>query len=154
MATPVPRRRHHAWMLWCIAPIGFGAWVPLAAGLRARRPLWIVLGIVICAVTVAGWILSSVIPDDEDGSLAGMLIVTGWVAATAATVAIYPSYRRRQAVIESFANEEMVEEGMRLRRDAEIERRAPSPTCASCSTSIPTRARGWSAWRSRSTPDQ
>jgi DNA uptake protein ComE-like DNA-binding protein len=123
MATPVPRRRHHAWMLWCIAPIGFGAWVPLAAGLRARRPLWIVLGIVICAVTVAGWILSSVIPDDEDGSLAGMLIVTGWVAAVAATVAIYPSYRRRQAVIESVADEEMVEEGTRLRRDAEIERR-------------------------------
>lgn len=112
-------RPRHAWMLLVLFPLGFGAWVPLVAGLRARRPLWIALGLVYCAVLIAGYIVSSVTPDDEDGSFAGMLILVPWLAAVATTLAIYPSYRRRRALLEEVETREQKIE----RRDLEIDRR-------------------------------
>src|SRR5512132_927643 len=93
-------RRRHLWMLLCLIPIGFGTWVPIVAGLRARRPLWTVMGIVLCGLAVAGLVLSSLIPEDEGADVAGMLLVVPWIAAAAMTFAIYPSYRRRRAIIE------------------------------------------------------
>jgi hypothetical protein len=42
-SAAVTKRSRHAWMLLVLLPIGFGVWVPLVAGLRARRPLWIAL---------------------------------------------------------------------------------------------------------------
>jgi 4-amino-4-deoxy-L-arabinose transferase-like glycosyltransferase len=123
MTPAAAKRRRHAWMLLCLAPLGFGAWVPLVAGLRARRPLWIALGIVFCAVAIAGFILSSVTPDDEDGSFAGMLILIPWVAAAATTLAIYPSYRRRRALLDDVEQREESSERRRLVLDQEIERR-------------------------------
>jgi Helix-hairpin-helix motif len=100
------KRPRHAWMLLSLFPLGFGAWVPLVAGLRARRPLWVALGILYCAVLIAGFILSSVTAEDEDNSLAGMLILIPWAAAAATTLAIYPSYRRRRARLEEVEDRE------------------------------------------------
>ena len=97
-------------MLLVLFPLGFGAWVPLVAGLRARRPLWLALGLVYCAVLIAGYIVSSVTPDDEDGSFAGMLILIPWIAAAATTLAIYPSYRRRRALLDKVEQREQKSE--------------------------------------------
>jgi DNA uptake protein ComE-like DNA-binding protein len=93
-------------MLLVLLPIGFGVWVPLVAGIRVRRPFWIALGVLYCAVLVAGFIVSSTTPDDEDGSFAGMLIIIPWLAAAATTLAIYPSYKRRRALMEEVENRE------------------------------------------------
>jgi hypothetical protein len=117
------KRPRHAWMLLSLFPLGFGAWVPLVAGLRARRPLWVALGILYCAVLLVGFVLSSTTAEDEDNSLAGMLIVIPWAAAAATTLAIYPSYRRRRALLEDVEEREHGSERLRLRRDQEIEQR-------------------------------
>jgi hypothetical protein len=122
-ATSATKPRRHAWMLWCLLPLGFGAWVPLVAGIRARRPVWIVLGVVFCVIALFGLVLSSLIPDEEDGSLAGMLIVVPWIAAAVTTFAIYPSYRRRRTVIEEMEARELGTERHRLRREHEISAR-------------------------------
>jgi Helix-hairpin-helix motif len=105
MSAPAKRPRH-AWMLLALFPLGLGAWVPLVAGLRARRPLWVALGVLYCAVLLAGFIVGEATPDEEDGSLAGMLIILPWVAAAATTLAIYPSYRRRRALLEQMESRE------------------------------------------------
>ena len=118
-----PARRRHAWMLLSLIPIGFGTWVPIVAGLRARRPLWTVIGMVICGLAVAGLFLSSINPEDEDDSLAGMLLVVPWIAAAAMTFAIYPSYRRRRAIIEDVEDSEQLSERRRLVHEQEFSRR-------------------------------
>jgi 4-amino-4-deoxy-L-arabinose transferase-like glycosyltransferase len=118
MSAPAKRPRH-AWMLLVLFPLGFGTWVPLVAGFRARRPLWVALGVLYCAVIVAGYVLSATTPDDEDGSLAGMLILIPWAAAAATTLAIYPSYRRRRALMEEVEQREQHSE----RRELEVEHR-------------------------------
>ena len=105
MSAPAKRPRH-AWMLLVLFPLGFGAWVPLVAGLRARRPLWVALGIIYCAVLISGYILASITAEDEDNSLAGMLILIPWAAAVATMLAIYPSYRRRRAHLEGVEERE------------------------------------------------
>ena len=99
-------RPRHAWMLLCLFPLGFGAWVPLVAGLRARRPVWVALGILYCGVLIAGFVLASITAEDEDNSLAGMLILIPWAAAVATTLAIYPSYGRRRALLEDVEERE------------------------------------------------
>jgi DNA uptake protein ComE-like DNA-binding protein len=109
-----PSRRRHRWLLLCLLPLGFGTWVPIVAGLRARRPLWTGLGIALCGLAVAGLVLSSVTPEGEDDSLAGMLIVLPWVAGAALTFAITPSYRRRRAIIEDVEDSEHLSERRRL----------------------------------------
>jgi len=116
-------------MLLCLAPLGFGAWVPLVAGLRARRPLWVALGIVFCALTVAGWVLATVVPHEEDASFAGILILIPWVAAAVMTAAIYPSYRRRRALLEDVEEREEGSARRRLEREQDFaEREATSST--------------------------
>jgi DNA uptake protein ComE-like DNA-binding protein len=87
-------------MLLVLLPLGFGVWVPLVAGIRVRRPFWIALGVLYCAVLVAGFVLASITAEDEDNSLAGMLIIIPWLAAAATTLAIHPSYKRRRALLE------------------------------------------------------
>jgi DNA uptake protein ComE-like DNA-binding protein len=106
-------------MLLCLVPLGFGAWVPLVAGLRARRPVWVALGALYCAIAIAGLVLSSVTPDEEDGSFAGMLIVVPWIAAAVTTLAIYPSYRRRRALLDELERREQASERQRLAREHE-----------------------------------
>jgi Helix-hairpin-helix motif len=117
------KRPRHAWMLLSLFPLGLGAWVPLVAGLRARRPLWVALGILYCAVLLAGFIIGEATPDEEDGSLAGMLIVLPWAAAAATTLAIYPSYRRRRALLEDVEEREQGSERLRLQRELEFQQR-------------------------------
>jgi Helix-hairpin-helix motif len=106
-------------MLWSLVPLGLGAWVPLVAGLRARRPRWVALGVAWLAPVVVAYALSAVIPDDVELGL----VVGGWFAAAATTAAIYPSYRRERALIEEIDRHMWDQEGVRIRRRLEIERR-------------------------------
>ncbi|MBB4662844.1 ComEA family DNA-binding protein [Conexibacter arvalis] len=94
-----PAKERHLWLWLCLLPFGLGAWVPIAAGVRARRWPWVALGLALCAVTLAGLIGASITPDDEDNSLSGMLIIIGWVGAVAATASIQASYRRRRLML-------------------------------------------------------
>jgi DNA uptake protein ComE-like DNA-binding protein len=123
-------RLRHAWMLLVLFPLGFGAWVPLVAGLRARRPLWVALGVLYCVLVVAGFVWTSLIPREEDASTAGTLILIAWAAAAATTLAIYPSYRRRRALLEGVEEREDAIEQRESERERARELARKDPVAA------------------------
>jgi DNA uptake protein ComE-like DNA-binding protein len=71
--------------------MGLGAWTPIVPGVALRRPLWMGLGTVWTAVSIAGW--AAAIANDGGGG-AGGLIILGWVGAIATTTAIRPVFVR------------------------------------------------------------
>jgi DNA uptake protein ComE-like DNA-binding protein len=83
------------WPYISLVPIGLGAWAPIYAGVKARRTAWILLGVLWCAIVVAGFILSSRHHGTDD--FAGMLIVVGWVGAVATSFSIRGMYDRQMA---------------------------------------------------------
>lgn len=84
------------WPYLSLIPLGLGAWAPIYAGVRARRTLWILLGVLWSAIVVAGVIHGSVSKSGQHGDddLAGMLLILGWVGAIASSFIIRPLYNR------------------------------------------------------------
>jgi DNA uptake protein ComE-like DNA-binding protein len=89
---PTPARRSR-WPWLSLLPLGIGAWAPILAGVRARRLVWILLGVLWSAAVAVGWVLADG-SDGESGG-AGALIVVGWVGAIATSFAIRPAYERQ-----------------------------------------------------------
>jgi DNA uptake protein ComE-like DNA-binding protein len=83
------------WPVVSLTPLGLGAWVPIYAGAKARRPLWIAMGLLFTLVTIAGWILASATSGDSDAG--GGLIILGWVGAIATSFSVAPAYRRQMS---------------------------------------------------------
>lgn len=86
------------WPWLSLIPIGFGAWVPIYAGIRARVRSWIALGTFWTAVALAGWITSTASTphgQHRDSSLAGFLLIVSWAGGAATTFMIRPAYKRR-----------------------------------------------------------
>ena len=95
---PLPDARRSRWPLISLIPL-FGAWAPVYAGIKARRPLWTGLGAIWSALVVAGFVVSSVTRSGQHGNndFAGMLLVLGWVAAIATSFAIRSAYDRQMS---------------------------------------------------------
>jgi hypothetical protein len=87
------------WPFISLIPLGFGAWAPTYAGVKARQKTWILLGVLWSALVLAGCIKSSLSHSGQSGgdSLAGFLIVIGWVGAIATSFVTRGSYDRRMA---------------------------------------------------------
>lgn len=86
------------WPWLSLMPIGFGAWVPIYAGIRARVRSWIALGTFWTAVALAGWIAGTVSDThahQSGGNLAGFLLIVSWAGGAATTFMIRPAYKRR-----------------------------------------------------------
>jgi hypothetical protein len=81
------------WAWLSLIPMGLGAWAPLYAGVRARKRLWIVLGVLWSAIALAGWAWAAAV-DEDSGAGAGLLIILGWTGAVATSFAIRSEYRR------------------------------------------------------------
>jgi Helix-hairpin-helix motif len=96
-ATPPAERSRWPWI--SLIPLGFGAWAPIYAGIKARSRAWVGLGALWSAVAIAGWIDSAVSNSGHSGSndFAGMLLIVGWVGAVATSFAIRSAYERRVA---------------------------------------------------------
>jgi DNA uptake protein ComE-like DNA-binding protein len=92
--TTTPRSR---WPYISLIPIGLGAWAPIYAGVKARRAIWIVLGILWSAVVIAGFVANSVSRSGHSGNddFAGFLLILGWVGAIATSFAIRSAYERQ-----------------------------------------------------------
>ena len=107
--------RRVPWWVWVSAtPMGLGAWTPIVPGVAQRRPLWMGLGIVWTAASIAGW--AAAIANDGGGG-AGGLIILGWVGAIATTTAIRPVFMRSAS--SRFARErEAAEQRVRDRQAA------------------------------------
>ena len=101
--APMPDPAPHAedvstrWMWLGVAlPIGFGAWVPLVAGYRARHRPWIVGGIAIAAFAIFAFVFSTA--EEGPENYGGMLLVISWLLSGAVSFALRRPYQRRMAV--------------------------------------------------------
>jgi hypothetical protein len=83
------------WPYISLVPIGLGAWAPIYAGVKARRTAWVLLGVLWCAIVIAGFILNSGHHGADD--LAGGLIIIGWVGAIGTSFSIRAIYDRQMA---------------------------------------------------------
>lgn len=79
-----------------MAPIGFGAWVPLVAGFKARKREWIAWGTFIVLFTIVGFAVSTV--EGEETNYGGGLLIVSWILHGATSFALMKPYQRRMAV--------------------------------------------------------
>jgi hypothetical protein len=87
------------WPWISLIPIGFGAWAPIYAGVKARVTGWILLGILWSAIVVAGFVANAVSTSGRSGNndFAGFLLILGWVGAIATSFSIRGAYERRMS---------------------------------------------------------
>jgi hypothetical protein len=127
-ALPPGRSR---WPWLSLLPIGFGAWAPLYAGVRARVTSWILLGIFWCAIAVSGWTLSTISSShghQTTNDFAGFLMILAWAGAAASSFMIRPAYDRRMRS-PMLAASERAQDSLRDRRKAQELARS-NPTLA------------------------
>jgi DNA uptake protein ComE-like DNA-binding protein len=85
------------WAFLSLIPLGFGAWAPIYAGIKARRWLWIFLGALWSAIIIAAFAVNSTTASGQHGNNdgAGGLFILGWVGAIASSFIIRPAYNRQ-----------------------------------------------------------
>lgn len=76
------------WPWLSLIPIGLGAWAPVYAGVRARRLSWVLWGVVWSAFVVAGFLKDSLGGQSGHDSVAGVLLIVGWIGAIATSFVI------------------------------------------------------------------
>lgn len=81
-----------------LSPLGLGAWTPIYAGMRARRRLWWLLGVIWSVIVLAGWVAAIA---SGGGAAGGLLIILGWVGGAATSFAIRSEYRRAVGAVGS-----------------------------------------------------
>lgn len=88
------------WMWLVIIPFGGGAWVPAVAGLRAHHRPWIVAGVVMFVLALAGFALAGATNDTEYDAWADLgvlMTLLGWFASIGFVFAFRDPYRLRVA---------------------------------------------------------
>jgi DNA uptake protein ComE-like DNA-binding protein len=85
------------WPWISLLPLGFGAWAPIYAGVKAKRTLWIALGLLWSLVVIAGFVFNAIDGQAGHDDLAGGLLIVGWVGAIATSFALRPAYLRLTA---------------------------------------------------------
>ncbi len=87
--------RRSRWPYISLIPIGLGAWAPIYAGVRARVPWWVMLGLLWCACVIAGFVRNATGGHSGSDDLAGAFFILGWVGAIATSFSIRSAYDRR-----------------------------------------------------------
>lgn len=83
-------------MWWGVVPIGFGAWVPLVAGLKAKKREWVAWGAFIVLFTIAAFVVSEL--EGDDANVGGGLLVVAWILSGATSFALMKPYQQRMAL--------------------------------------------------------
>ncbi len=86
-STGVQRSR---WVYISLIPLGLGAWAPVYAGLKARNNLWTALGVVSGRHSSSSD--SRLAGHKSTETLAGLLLILGWVGAIATSFMIREPY--------------------------------------------------------------
>jgi hypothetical protein len=92
-----PDGKRTLWPLISLIPIGLGAWAPIYAGAKAKRGLWVALGILWCLIVIAGFVADGLSSHPNTDDLTGGLLILGWVGAIATSFSIAPAYRRQMS---------------------------------------------------------
>lgn len=117
-----PRSR---WPYVSLIPFGFGAWIPIYAGVKTRQPRWTALGLLWLAMIIAALALSSGHGHGNDGAV-GTLAIIAWIGGVATSFSIRGAYER-QVGSELNTAAEAAEERLRDRRHAlEMARKDPA----------------------------
>jgi hypothetical protein len=82
------------WPYISLIPVGFGAWAPIYAGVKAREPKWVAIGALWTAMIVVALILSSGHGHGDDG-LVGALAIIAWVGGIATSFSIRSAYEQQ-----------------------------------------------------------
>ncbi len=112
--------------LGVVMPIGFGSWVPLVAGYRARHTAWILSGIVLVALSIFAFGYSTY-ETDESKNVGGGLLVIAWMLSGAASFALRRPYARRMALQSSYDDRIVLAEHVDSERRAMIALAAENP---------------------------
>jgi len=85
------------WILLTLGPIGLTGWGALVyAGVRAKRPHWVVFGLVYLAAVVVAFALISATADDSKASaIGGALLLGAWAVPFVHALAIRRAYLER-----------------------------------------------------------
>lgn len=78
------------WVWVSLARFGLGAWIPIYAGVRAKRRLWWALGVVWTVIALAGWVTAIA---THGAAASGLLIILGWAGAATTSFAIRSEYK-------------------------------------------------------------
>jgi hypothetical protein len=85
---------HSRWPYISLIPIGLGSWAPIYAGVKAREPRWIAMGLVWTVMAVVALVMSSGHGHGNDG-IVGALAIISWVGGIATSFSIRPAYERQ-----------------------------------------------------------
>jgi hypothetical protein len=91
MSTSGPVAQRTRWPYISLIPLGFGAWAPIYAGVKAREKTWIALGVLWSVLIVVALVISS---GDKNDGIVGALVIIGWLGSIATSFAIRGPYER------------------------------------------------------------
>ncbi len=116
------------WMWLGVAlPIGFGSWVPLVAGYRARNPRWIAAGVSLVLFAIFAFVFATI---EKENHYGGMFLMFSWVLHGATSFALRRPYQRRMAVQSAYDDRVAVAEHTDQERRAMLELATGDPVRA------------------------
>jgi DNA uptake protein ComE-like DNA-binding protein len=86
--------RRSSWPYVSLIPFGFGSWIPIYAGVKARERTWTALGLVWLVMIIAALALSSGHGHGNDGAV-GALAIIAWIGGIATSFSIRGAYEER-----------------------------------------------------------
>lgn len=75
-----------------LLPLGLGAWAPAVAGDRCGERRWTVLGLLLGAAGLAGWVIAAAGAHTKLASLAEVLMLGAWLAGVVTSFGIRSAY--------------------------------------------------------------
>ena len=108
-----------------MAPIGFGCWVPLVAGLKAKKREWIAWGTFIVLFTILAFVVSEV--EGDEANLGGGLLVVSWILHGATSWALMKPYKQRMTVHAKYAQQDAETEYLDFHRSAALDLARKNP---------------------------
>jgi len=92
-----PPRHRDRWPWVSVAPFGLGAWAPVIAGMRCRRPWWVIAGVAGIALCCAGFVTSGTarshgVTNQTQAAIGGLLIILAWISGMGISFGIRSAY--------------------------------------------------------------
>jgi hypothetical protein len=92
-----PEQPRARWPWISLTPIGLGAWAPIYGGWKARRPVWVALGVVWTLLLVLGFVLNGTRGMAGHDDLAGACLIAAWIGGAATSFALRRPYEQAMA---------------------------------------------------------